>query len=55
MAYNTTQILHKRRISKIREAPKEIFNILSHQGNIKQNDPEIPSYTNHKNLDQKLR
>jgi hypothetical protein len=26
-----------------REALKEIFNILSHQGNANQNDPEIPS------------
>jgi hypothetical protein len=27
-------------------APKEIFNVLSHQGNANQNDPEIPNFTN---------
>jgi hypothetical protein len=27
------------------EAPKEMFNILSHQGNANQNDSEIPPYT----------
>jgi hypothetical protein len=27
------------------EAPKEIFNILSHQGNANQNNPEIPPHT----------
>jgi hypothetical protein len=25
--------------------PKEMFNILSHQGNANQNNPEIPSHT----------
>jgi hypothetical protein len=25
-----------------REALKQMFNILSHQGNVNQNDPEIP-------------
>jgi len=28
------------------EAPKEMFNILSHQGNVNQNNPEIPPHTN---------
>jgi len=27
------------------EAPKEMFNILSHQENANQNDPEIPPLT----------
>jgi hypothetical protein len=27
------------------EAPKEMFNILSHQGNANQNDPEIPHHS----------
>jgi hypothetical protein len=27
------------------EAPKEMFNILSHQGNVNQNDSEIPPHT----------
>jgi hypothetical protein len=27
------------------EAPKEMFNIFSHQGNANQNNPEIPSQT----------
>jgi hypothetical protein len=29
------------------EAPKEMFNILSHQGNANQNNPEIPPYASH--------
>jgi hypothetical protein len=28
------------------QAPKEMFNILSHQGNANQNDPEIPPHSN---------
>jgi hypothetical protein len=31
--------------NKVWEAPKEMFNILSHQGNVNQNNPEIPPYT----------
>jgi hypothetical protein len=27
-----------------REAPKEMFNILSHQGNANQNNPDIPPH-----------
>ena len=27
------------------KAPKEMFDILSHQGNANQNDSEIPPYT----------
>ena len=29
----------------VQEARKEMFNILSHQGNADQNDPEIPPHT----------
>jgi hypothetical protein len=29
------------------EALKEMFNILSHQGNANQNNPDIPSYIHH--------
>jgi hypothetical protein len=28
------------------KASKEMFNILNHQGNVNQNNPEIPSHTN---------
>jgi hypothetical protein len=28
-----------------REAPEKMFNILNHQGNANQNNPEIPSHT----------
>jgi hypothetical protein len=31
--------------NKGREAHKEMFNILSHQGNASQKDPEIPRHT----------
>jgi hypothetical protein len=33
-------------ISNDQETSKEVFNILSHQGNINQDDPEIPLHTN---------
>jgi hypothetical protein len=36
-----------RRILNGREEPKEMYKFLSHQGNENQNDPEIPSHTNH--------
>jgi hypothetical protein len=29
-----------------REAPEKMFNILNHQGNANQNNPEIPPHTN---------
>jgi hypothetical protein len=35
----------KQRISKGQEVPKEMFNILSRQGNANQNNPEIPPHT----------
>jgi hypothetical protein len=34
---------------------KEMFNILSNQGNANQNKPEIPSHTSQNGYDQKLR
>ena len=34
-----------RRIPNGREAPEKMFNILNHQGNANQNNPEIPSHT----------
>ena len=41
MGYRAKQ----RKISNGREAPKEMFNILSHQGNANQNKPEILPHT----------
>jgi hypothetical protein len=38
-----------------REAPKDMFNILSHQGNANQNIPEIPPHTSQNGLNKKLR
>ena len=37
------------------EAPKEMFNILSHKGNANQNNPEIPPHTRQNGYDQKFR
>ena len=45
MGYRAKQQILKRGISNIREAPKEKFNILSHQGNSNQNNPEILPHT----------
>ena len=44
--YRTEQKILNREILNVQEEIKEIFNILSHQGNVNQNDPEIPTYTN---------
>jgi len=46
MGYRAKQKILKSGISNGQEVPKEMFNILSHQGNSYQNDPEIPSHTN---------
>jgi hypothetical protein len=46
MRYRTKQKIHNRGISNCQEAPKEMFNILSHQGNANQNNTEIPPHTN---------
>jgi hypothetical protein len=45
MGYRAKQRIHNRGISNGREALKEMFQVLSHQGNANQNNPEIP-YTN---------
>jgi hypothetical protein len=42
-------------ISNGREAPKEMFNTLSHQGITNQNNPGILPHTNQNGQDQKLR
>jgi hypothetical protein len=44
MGYRAKQRILNTGILNGREALKEMFNILSHQGNVNQNDPEIPSY-----------
>ena len=45
MGYRTKQRIHNRGILNSQEAPKEMFNILSHQGNANQDDPEILPHT----------
>jgi hypothetical protein len=45
MGYRTKQRILNWGISNGREAPKEMFNILSHQGNANQNNPEILPHT----------
>jgi hypothetical protein len=42
MGSRTKLSIHNRGISNVWEAPQEMFNILSHQGNANRNDPEIP-------------
>ena len=46
MGYRDKQKILNREIANVQEALKEIFNILRHQGNANQNDPENPHYTN---------
>jgi hypothetical protein len=45
MEYRAKQRILNQEISNGWEAPKYMFNILSHQGNANQNDPEIPPHT----------
>ena len=45
MGYRTKQRILNRGISNEQEALKEMFKVLSHQGNASQNDPKIPLYT----------
>ena len=45
MGYITKEIILKKGILSVQEALKETINVLSHQGNANQNDPEITSYT----------
>jgi hypothetical protein len=46
MGYRAKQRILNRGIPRGQEAPKEMLNILSHWGNAKQNNPEIPPHTN---------
>jgi hypothetical protein len=45
MEYRTKQKILNRGISNGLAALTEMLNILSHQGNTNQDDPEIPPYT----------
>jgi hypothetical protein len=45
MGYKAKQKFLNRGISKGRETPKEMLNVLSHQGNANQNNSEVPPYT----------
>jgi hypothetical protein len=38
-----------------RETPEKMFNILNHQGNANQNNPEIPPHSSQNGEDQKFR
>ena len=46
MRYRAKQRIFNGGISNWQDAHKEMFNILSHQENVNQNNPEIPPYTN---------
>jgi hypothetical protein len=46
MGYRAKQRILNLEIRNGSEAPKEMFNIFSHQGNTNQNNPEIPLHTN---------
>ena len=46
MWYRTKQRILNRGILNGQKVLKEMFNIITHQGNANQNDPEIPPYTN---------
>jgi hypothetical protein len=45
MGYGPKQQIFNLGIQNGREAPEKMFNILNHQGNANQNNPEIPPYT----------
>jgi hypothetical protein len=45
MGLRTEQRILTGGISNGREAPEKMFNILNHQGNATQNNPEIPPHT----------
>ena len=55
MEYRAKQRILNWGISNGWEAPKEMFNILSHQGNANQNDPEIPPHFSKNGSVQKFR
>ena len=46
MGLRTEQRFLTQGIPNGREAPEKLFNILNHQGNANQNNPEIPPHTN---------
>jgi hypothetical protein len=48
LEYRAKQKIHNKRISNIREASKEIFNISNHQTNANQNNPDITPHSNQK-------
>ena len=45
MGYRAKQRILNRGFLNGREALKDMFKVLSYQGNVNQNNPEIPSYT----------
>jgi hypothetical protein len=45
IGYRTKQRIFNRGITNVQEAPREMVNILSHQINANQNNPEIPPDT----------
>ena len=45
MGHSTKQRILNKGISNGWEALKEMFKVLSHQGNTNQNNSEVPSYT----------
>jgi hypothetical protein len=55
MEYRAEEIILNWVILNGWEAPKEMFNILSHQGNANKNNSEIPPHTSQNDYDQKLR
>ena len=46
MRSRTKRRIDNREISNDREAPKEMYKVLSYQHCVNQKDPEIPPYTN---------
>jgi len=48
MGYGAKQRIRNSEISNDQEALKGMFKVLNEQGNINENDPEIPHYTNQK-------
>jgi hypothetical protein len=55
MGYRAKQRIYNRKNSNGQKSLKEMFNILSHQGNTNKNDPEIPLYTSQNGSDQILK
>jgi hypothetical protein len=55
MAYRAKQRILKWEIPNSWEAPEKMLNILNHQGNANQNNPEISPHINQNDWDQKFR